>query len=384
MRLQFRDNNKIELLVRGAQYFPRLIEAISQAQHEVLLESYIFEDDPTGRAVTDALCAAAQRGARVYVMVDGVGARHFSLEFRRRFVEAGVSLMVFRPLKFTWGRRLPQLRRLHRKLAVIDNAIAFVGGINVIDDLHVHLEQPLPPRLDYAVEVRGPLVADVTLSMRRLWTYASRLWLTQPFSDWPRHCAQPPDAGPVRAALAVRDNFRRRHLILSAHLAAIYSARTEIIMAHAYFWPGRRMLQALCRASERGVKVRVLLQGQPDHPLLYYAQQFLYERLHRSGIEIYEYRKSHLHAKVALVDGHWCTVGSSNVDPFSLLLAREANVIIENADFCTVLRDSLAEETADGGVLIRKDVRPPFWERLRIRASYEVVRLIANSFGFRA
>jgi len=384
MRLQFRDNNKIDLLVRGAQYFPRLIEAVNQARHEVLLESYIFEDDPTGRAVADALCVAAQRGARVYVMVDGVGARHFPLEFRRRFVESGVQLMVFRPLKFTWSRRLPQLRRLHRKLAVIDNAIAFVGGINVIDDLHVHLEQPLPPRLDYAVEVRGPLVADVTLSMRRLWTYASRLWLTQPFSDWPRHCPEPPPAGAIRAALAVRDNFRRRHLILSAHLAAIYRAKNEIILAHAYFWPGRRLLQALCSAAQRGVKVRVLLQGQPDHPLLYYAQQFLYERLHRVGIEIYEYRKSHLHAKVAVIDGQWCTVGSSNVDPFSLLLAREANVIIENPGFCTLLRDSLAEETADGGVLIPKDMRPPFWERLRIRISYEVVRLIANSFGFRA
>ncbi|HEX4328868.1 MAG TPA: phospholipase D-like domain-containing protein, partial [Burkholderiales bacterium] len=174
MRLQFREHNQVELLVRGAAYFPRLIEAIDHAQSEVMLETYIYEDDVTGRAVTDALCAAAQRGARVFVMVDGIGARHFAPAFRRRFLECGVQLLMFRPLKFSWFRPMPHLRRLHRKLAVIDGATAFVGGINIIDDLHVHVEQPLPPRLDYAVEVRGPLVADVLHSMRRLWAYASK------------------------------------------------------------------------------------------------------------------------------------------------------------------------------------------------------------------
>lgn len=384
MRLQFRDHNDIRLLVRGADYFPRLIAAIDGAQREVLLETYIYEDDDTGRAVTEALCAAARRGARVYLTIDGIGARFFPHTFRRRFAEAGVQLLVFRPLHFGWFLRLPHLRRLHRKLAVIDGAIAFVGGINIIDDADAHAEQPPPPRLDYAVEVRGPLVADVQLSMRRLWAYASKRWLTRPFDAWPKGEPAPSPAGHMRAALAVRDNLRRRHLILSSHLAAIYRAREEVVLAHAYFWPGRRLLKALCRAAARGVKVSVLLQGQPDHPVLHYATQFLYDKLLRAGVEIFEYRKSHLHAKVAVIDGHWATVGSSNVDPFSLLLAREANVVIEDQGFCAALRRSLVEETADGGVAIRKDTRRPFFERLRIRASYELVRLIANSVGFRA
>lgn len=384
MRLHFREHNQVDLLVRGAEYFPRLIEAINGAREEVLFETYIYEDDATGRAVTDALCAAAARGARVHVMIDGIGARLFSAQFRRRFEEAGVQLLVFRPLRFGWFLRIPHLRRLHRKLAVIDGGIAFVGGINVIDDLNVHVLQPLPPRLDYAVAVRGPLVCDVQLTMRRLWAYASKRWLTRPFDAWPKTEAAPPPAGHMRAALAIRDNLRRRHLILSSHLAAIYRAKEEIVLAHAYFWPGRRLLKALCRAAARGVKVTVLLQGQPDHPVLHYATQFLYDKLQRAGIEIFEYRKSHLHAKVAVVDGHWATVGSSNVDPFSLLLARESNVVIEDAGFCATLRQSLVDETADGGVLIRKDARRPLFERLRIRASYELVRLIANSVGFRA
>ena len=384
MRLHFREHNQVDLLIRGAAYFPRLIEAINSAQREVMLETYIYEDDPAGREVTQALCAAAKRGARVFVMVDGVGARNFPLEFRRRFVEAGVQFMMFRPLRMAFRLHMPQLRRLHRKLAVVDGRIGFVGGINIIDDLHAHLEQPLPPRLDYAVEVRGPLVADVVLAMQRLWTYASRRWLTEPWDSWPDAPPPAPPAGTIRAALAVRDNLRRRHLILSAHLAAILGAKHEIVLAHAYFWPGRRMLRALCAAATRGVKVRMLLQGQPDHPLLYYATQFLYDKLLRSGIEIYEYRKSHLHAKVVVVDGRWATVGSSNVDPFSLLLAREANVIVEDHAFAQALHQSLEEETADGGVLIHKDARRSLYERLRVRLSYEMVRIIATFVGFRA
>jgi cardiolipin synthase len=384
MRLHFREHNQVELLVRGGEYFPRLIEAIERARQEVMLETYIYEYDATGREVTDALCAAAQRGARVYVMIDGIGARSFATEIRRRFLDAGVQLLVFRPLKFGWFLRRPHLRRLHRKLTAIDGEVAFVGGINIIDDLHVHVAQPLPPRLDYAVEVRGPLVADVLHSMRRMWAYASHRWMMQTLEGWPRLPAPCAPAGHMRAALAVRDNLRRRHLILSSHLAAIYRAKEEIILAHAYFWPGRRLLKALYRAADRGVKVSVLLQGQPDHPLLHYATQFLYDKLLRAGIEIFEYRKSHLHAKVAVVDGHWATVGSSNVEPFSLLLAREANVVIEDAGFCAALRQSLVEETADGGVAIRRDTYRPLFQRLRIRVSYELVRLIAASVGFRA
>jgi cardiolipin synthase len=384
MRLEFRDGNRIELLCRGAEYFPRLLAAIDAAQAEILLETYIYAEDPTGREVTAALCAAARRGVRVHVMIDGVGARRFPAGFVRQFDASGVRLLVFRPLKFAFSLRMPQLRRLHRKVVVIDAATAFVGGINIVDDLNSHAAQPLAPRLDYAVQVNGPLVADITASARRLWTYTSGRWFRKSWPGWTQECDPPAPAGSIRAALAVRDNVRRRHLIESAHLAAISRARREIILAHAYFWPGRRLLRALYQAAARGVRVRILLQGQPDHPLLHFATQFLYERLHKAGIELYEYRKSHLHAKVAIVDGRWATVGSANIEPFSLLLAREANVIIEDEGFCTLLRESLDRETADGGVQLAKDARLSFWQRLKIRLSYETVRLIASAVGFRA
>jgi len=384
MRLEFREHNHFDLLVRGAAYFPLLIAAIELARDEVLLETYLYEDDATGRAVTSALCAAARRGVRVHVLVDGFGARHLAEAFRSQFAQSGVQLLVFRPLKFAWSQRVPQLRRMHRKLAVIDASIAFVGGINIIDDLSDLGSEKgeLPPRLDYAVQVRGPLVADIALSARRLWAYAALTWLKRPW-DWPTAPPPPPPAGTMRAALAVRDNLRRRHLIQSAYLAAIYRSREDIILAHAYFLPGRRLLRALCQASARGVRVRLLLQGRPDHPLLHYATLSLYDKLHMAGIELYEYRASHLHTKVAAIDGHWATVGSSNIDPFSLVLAREANVVIENAQFCATLRASLEAEIAAGAVRLRHDQPRSWFERLKIRLSYAIVRAIAGSVGFR-
>jgi cardiolipin synthase len=291
---------------------------------------------------------------------------------------------VFRPLKFAWSQRVPQLRRMHRKLAVIDGSTAFVGGINIIDDLSDlgSMAGELPPRLDYAVQVHGPLVADIALSARRLWAYAALTWLKRPW-DWPTAPPPPAPAGTMRAALAVRDNLRRRHLIQSAYLTAIYRAREDIILSHAYFLPGQRLLRALCQASARGVRVRLLLQGRPDHPLLHYATLSLYETLLKAGIELYEYRATHLHTKVAAVDSHWATVGSSNIDPFSLLLAREANVVIESPAFCASLRGSLEAEIAAGGVRLSRDFARSRLERLKIRISYAIVRLLASSVGFR-
>lgn len=382
MRLEFRAHNRIELLRRGSEYFPRLIEAIAAARTEVLLESYLYEDDPTGRAVSLALCAAARRGVAVHLTLDGFGARHLAPEFVRQFADSGVRLVFFRPLRFAWPRlELSGLRRMHRKLAVIDGALAFVGGFNVIDDLNTH--EPMPARLDYAVRISGPLVADCALAARRLWSYAAGLWLTGRW-EWPAAAPPPPAAGSTRAALAVRDNLRHRHAIARAYLGAIGHARSEIVLASAYFWPGHKMLRALCMAAARGVKVTILMQGRPDHPLLYHATRSLYDRLLKAGIDVLEYRKSHLHAKVAVIDGRWATVGSSNIDPFSLLLAREANVVIEDREFSGALKASLEQEIRDGGERVEPSHRRGWAERIRIRCSYLIVRAIAYSVGFRS
>jgi cardiolipin synthase len=182
----------------------------------------------------------------------------------------------------------------------------------------------------------------------------------------------------ARAAFLERDNVRHRHAIEDAYLEAIAQARDEIIIANAYFLPGRRFRRALEAAARRGVRVTLLLQGRVEYALLHYATLGLYRILLRAGIRVVEYRASFLHAKVAVIDAGWATVGSSNIDPFSLLLAREANIVVRDAGFAADLRRRVLQAIARGGVEIDpKDVRAwPWWAVWRSRIAYAVVRLM--------
>jgi cardiolipin synthase len=344
--------NRLRLLVNGEQYFPALLTAIEQARRSVHLETYIFADDRIGNRVAEALEAAAGRGVQVRLIVDGFGAGGHGRRLVQELGAHGVAVKVYRPERW-WRLERKLLRRLHRKLAVIDEAIAFVGGINIIDD---YTDVPLregkaAPRFDFAVACEGPLVDAVSLAARRLW------W-TMELTDL-RRLGRPADrleplprARPGRSAprfddgmmamLLLRDNLRNRRSIEQAYLDAIESARREIWLASAYFIPGRRLRAALRRAAARGVRVHLLLQGQMEYAVQHYGQQALYGQLLEAGIEIAEYVPSYLHAKAAVVDEAWATVGSSNIDPYSLLLAREANVAVFDERFAAALRTELA------------------------------------------
>lgn len=357
------DGNQVELLRGGGEFFPALIDAIDGARMSVSIETYIYEDDSIGRAVADAMIRAAARGVSVRLLLDGFGADGCPAELKERLLKGGVKVRVYRPVqRFRPGRR--QLRRLHRKLAVIDQEVAFVGGINIIDD-HNHGpfdEAQLGPRYDFAVRVRGPVAGQVALTAERLWwrvaLRAEPRGLADLAAEFPlqnREPAVPPDPGPqaeaggarngpghgVRAALLLRDNLRNRRTIERAYLQALGSARRDVIIANAYFLPGHKMRRALLACRRRGVRVRLLLQGMVEYRLQHYATHALYSTLLEAGVEIHEYNESFLHAKVAVVDDSWATVGSSNMDPFSLLLAREANIAVYDASFAARLRHEL-------------------------------------------
>jgi cardiolipin synthase len=381
--IEFLSGNRITLLEMGSAYFPALIEAIDAACDEVHLESYIFEADATGQLVAAALCRAARRGARVRLMVDGFGARDFMPRLGATLVGDGVDVMVYRPEVALFRMRRHRLRRLHRKLAVIDGRIAFVGGINVIDDSNTPGQ--VPPRYDYAVCIEGPLVATVHGAVHHLWQlvrWASFRHRTVEAVRTP--VAEPPPRGDVLAAFVIRDNLRHRRDIEDAYLEAIAAARHEIILAHAYFLPGQRFRHALMAAASRGVKVVVLLQGRVEYLLLHYAAQALYGVFLDAGVRLFEYRKSFLHAKVAVIDGEWATVGSSNIDPFSLLLAREANVIVRDQGFAVTLRHSLQRAIDDGAAELRRE----HWRRKSrlVRAvhwlAYGMVRMMIGIAGY--
>lgn len=375
--------NAVSLLENGEQYFPALEAAIDRAAREIFVQVYIFEDDETGRRIAAALERAAARGVAVRVMVDGFGSRSFVTLLMPRLQEHGVQVLIYRRDVRLLLLRRHRLRRLHRKVIVIDGREAFVGGINIVDDFTPG--GPPHPRYDYAVHVKGPVLASIVNSMHRLWRLVA-------WASFRRRQHQPllarariEAAGQIRAAFVVRDNLRFRHAIEDAYLAAIGRAQREIVIANAYFFPGRRFRQALTDAAERGVHITLLLQGIADHPLQRYATRALYPYFMSRGVRLFEYNLSHLHAKVAVVNGEWATVGSSNIDAFSLLLAREANVVIEDSGFATQLRERLEHAICNGAT----ELRPTDWRRLSLfqRAlnwvSYQLVRFAIGVAGYR-
>ena len=387
------NGNRLTLLRNGEQYFPALVAALDAARSEIFLESYIYADDETGSLVTDALARAAARGISTHLLIDGFGARDFAPRFRSILERAGAELLVFRPQVSAWPfwKQRSRMRRMHRKLACIDNAVAFVGGINVIDDFQTL--EPSPPQFDYAVQIEGPLVTQVRANAARLWAQVS--WAT--FGRrWPRRgiratraerraLAAAAPAGTQRAALVVRDSLRHRRDIEHAYMEQIAAARSEVTVANAYFFPTRRFSRALASAARRGVCVTLLLQGKGDHPVQHYASRALYRALLAAGVRIYEYHPSLLHAKVAVFDRRVATVGSSNIDPFSLLLAREANVFVDDAGFASELRASLHDAIENRA----RPVPQNYWSRLslELRAliwlAYRFARLFVAVYGLR-
>lgn len=369
-----RPGHRLALLKGGEAYFPALVEAIAAARAEVMLETYIFDFTHSAEAVARALAAAAERGATVRVVIDGFGSGGVPAEWQQRWQAAGVEWRLFNPAQ-GWRLLMPKRwRRMHRKLCVVDGAIAFCGGINLLDDFfdpnHGRLDQP---RFDFAVRATGPLVADVHDTMTRLW---ARLQITREAREhdlsgalqavraaaragtdmgddgMKRGIDGAADAGEGSlAALVLRDNVRYRRSIEGNYRLAIGLAKREIIIANAYFVPGVQLQRALLRAARRGVRITLLLQGRYEYFMQYHASRAVYRVMLNAGITIIEYEASFLHAKVAVMDaegGALATVGSSNLDPLSLLLAREANVFVRDDLFAAELRTHLLDAVAQG------------------------------------
>jgi cardiolipin synthase len=386
--MQYVGGNRLTLLRNGVEYFPALVQAIDAARNELFLETYIFADDETGSLVADALARAAARGVAVRLLLDGFGARDFAPRFREALRSAGAEVLVFRPERNPWRLRRGRLRRMHRKLACIDGRVGFVGGINVIDDYDG--PEQTTPRYDYAVRIEGPLTGQLRAVAARLWAHVARATSRR---RWPElrgraALAVPPDPEPIagaqRAALVVRDSLRHRRDIEDGYLASIAGAREEVFIACAYFFPGRRFRRALAEAAARGVKVVLLLQGRVEYALLHYASHALYGTLLEAGIQIHEYHLSFLHAKVAVFDRRVASVGSSNIDPFSLMLAREANVFVDDAGFAQELRASLAQAQQNGARALppQQWKRQRLWLRVRIWIAYGIARLLISLAGY--
>lgn len=390
------DGHQLRLIEGGEAYFRHLIAAIEQARSQVQLETYIFDFHGAALAVAVALERAALRGVRVWLVVDGVGTGRLPPEWAQRFAQAGVECRIYSPLG-RLGLLIPsRWRRLHRKLAVVDGQMAFCGGINILDDWFDARHGTLThPRLDFAVQARGALVQQVQETMTRLWwrlqavSHVRQHHFPEAFSSFRAAGLHLPwtedeQAGAAqmvaRAGLLLRDNVLHRAQIEKAYLRAIAGARQEVLIANAYFLPGRRVRKALVMAAQRGVRVRLILQGRYDYFMQYHAVRPVYGVLLAAGVEIHEYTASFLHAKVAVVDPQrdrpWATVGSSNLDPLSLLLAREANVVVADRAFARQLHQRLEQIMAEHCVPVSVESyqRRSWHQRLRDRLAFGLMR----------
>ncbi|HVF62604.1 MAG TPA: cardiolipin synthase ClsB [Casimicrobiaceae bacterium] len=380
---RFTPGHAIKLLRGGDEYFASLKAAIDDARAEIWIETYIFADDAAGRAIADALVRAASRGVATRVLVDGWGARYYLTHALDRHLTAGnVQLMRYRPDVAPWQFRSHRLRRLHRKIAHVDGRIGFVGGINLIDDMNTPGHKP--PRIDYAVRIEGPVVASIAQTMARVWALCELVQLSgsevKLFPDT-RTAAR---AGTQTAKFTIRDNLRHRRDIERAYLAGIRTAKREILIANAYFFPGMHFRRALIAAAARGVQVTLLLQARVEYRLLHYAARALYGQLLAGGVAIEEYHRSFLHAKVAVIDERWATVGSSNIDPYSLLMSREANLFVRDPAFAASLRNELLQMIQTGA----RRVGPQHWAarsplaKAVSWAAYGFVRVAMGFLGY--
>ncbi|HEY0877470.1 MAG TPA: cardiolipin synthase ClsB [Zeimonas sp.] len=353
MKARWIGGNEARLLENGEAYYPRVLEAIASARRQVLIETFILFEDKVGRQLHDVLIEVGRRGVQVDLTVDGYGSSDLTSAFLSALTEVGVRVHMFDPKPKIFGLRRNLFRRMHRKIVVVDAEVAFVGGINFSAD---HLADFGPmAKQDYAVEVRGPIVAAIHGFALRMLPRERRRTLRERLGDWLERRREPADAQTragqrdegVLAAFVVRDNGTHRNDIEHQYRIAFRAARSYVCLANAYFFPGYRLLRDMRRAARRGVRVELILQGEPDMPIVRIAARMLYEHLLRAGVRIHEYCERPLHGKVAVVDDEWATVGSSNLDPLSLSLNLEANLMLRDRDFAVDLRQRLERLIAE-------------------------------------
>jgi cardiolipin synthase len=372
--------NQLSLLHRGEQFFPALIDACESALVEIYLETYIFSLDATGLRVKTALLNAARRGVAVQLIVDWLGTGDDTIEQLRLELEpAGVRVVVFNP----WFKR--GIVRMHRKIAVIDQRIAFLGGLNINDDLIADDGSAAPlaaARWDFAVTVSGPLVQAIHAEVLAQWERLEPKPLITRLQGIRAYVSNRQAWRAVEvaeAAFVVRDNLRNRQAIQRALLQALGRARSSALLVTPYFAPGRKLRKAMIHAAQRGVEV-VLLIGVGQFVMQDAVAQSFYPRLVRAGVTIVEYRHTQLHGKLAVIDGEWATVGSSNFDGLSLFVNHEANIVVRDSAFAKSLQQMIREAVVEGVVITAADVAQlSLPRRVWNRFAYGLYRLVLQA-----
>jgi cardiolipin synthase len=336
----------VTLLYDGPQTIAAMAQAINGATSHINLETYIFDADAVGTPLANLLIARQQAGVQVHVIVDAVGTLRTPRAFFDRMREAGVEVLVFNPINPLRALGPWEInQRDHRKLLVVDGAVAFAGGVNISSDYSnsslFRARNKAPAEVgwrDTHVQIEGPAVAAMQ------WTFLEH-WVSQsaaPLSDsdfFP--AAKPAGKTLVRVLASVPDGNQE---IYRAYLLAIQAARHSVHITSAYFLPDRGLVAALLEAAGRGVDVRIMLPSVKENALVFYAGQSLYQELLEGGVRLYQLRQAVLHAKTAVIDGMWSTVGSANLDMRSFLHNHELNVVVYDEAIGQAMEAAFAED----------------------------------------
>lgn len=338
----WRTGNSFRLLDGGGEFFPAMLAAIDAARSSVLLEMYLVHSGVILTQFIASLGAAARRGARVCVVFDAFGSLGLSRADRQRLEEGGVELRFFNPLEL--HKRLGNLLRDHRKLLVTDGCTAFVGGTGLTDEFAPTAARPAWREL--MVRIEGPVVADWQRAFAHTWRRCG------PELELPAAPPCLPHAG-ADGRLSLSE-ARQRSVLANGVLRRLDTSIQRAWIMSAYFVPARRFRAALGRAARRGVDVRLLAPGaRTDHPWVRYASRRFYASMLRAGVRIYEYQPAMLHGKVILCDD-WVSVGSSNLDRWSLRWNLEANQEVADTHFADTVAALFERDFAVSRLISRR------------------------------
>ncbi len=322
------DGNEIRLLHSGEEFFSALERNIQEAKSHIHIQVYTLEPDETGMRIISLLKEAAMRGVRVYAIFDAFGSQNLAESHLQDMRNSGIIVRKFSPL-FS-GIRIKLGRKMHHKIFVADGEIALTGGLNISNSYSGRGETPW---LDFGVQVRGPICGELEKTCRMRWKREFRR------NKFP--LALPTTSGTSRVRASRNDWFRNRTQISATYADMVKLAKKEIFILSPYFLPGYRFLRSLLHARKGGVRIILVLPGLSDVPLVKYATEHLYATLLPKGIDIYEWKDSVLHGKIAIMDSAWCTIGSYNPNALSDYLSLEMNIDIDDGAFSSQFREEL-------------------------------------------
>lgn len=355
-RHDYRPGHYVELLQSGENYFARCEQVIREAKSYIHFQTYIVDDDETGRRIVEALTEAASRGVRVYFLLDAYGGASFTKELAKKVEDAGVLFRRFSPGLIT--NRFQLSLRLHHKVLLADGNTAIIAGMNIAD--RYHGRKDLKEWLDFGLLIKGPECAHVLFILKRLWnkTFISKKERSR---EMVHQLTEYEDNIKLKV---LQNNWSRNKIeILRSYHSALRHAQNRMIIFGSYFLPGRNERRLFRNASRRGVDIKIVLSAESDAPVFTRATNFLYDFILRNNISIYEYLPSNLHAKVATVDGNWSTIGSYNMNHLSDYGSVEMNVDILNNKFAIEFEKLLSD-------IIEKDCRQVTFEEYKKRKTW--------------